>query len=325
MLLVAALATVIAWRFNYEILPTAAGVVIFAVLAEIFFFHTRLMLVTLISLAQVCVVVISSFIIYTVMSKYTTIYGMSLVMGLGMALIGFLAIILAIIGNYFFAQGRLWVNTLVSFLVYNAISVPLIASGIELSYIIQSLIALGGMIIYIVARHYLPLSNITSFNIESIKTQKSSSAVKAKIQKEHPNLKIQEINKRIFLASNDKVAFVILPITPTKYFTIMKNDVFLDGETITGVLEHVLSESKSISYSTKVNKKFFIPVIYVTTKSTLKSKLTTIKVRSRVTPERVMGNVFITTPSGFESLLTGYEKHKLLPSKLREKLESLSV
>ena len=325
LLLTVALATVIAWRFNYEIVSTISGVIVFAVLAEVFFFHIRFMIVTALSLVQAGIIAGTSLVVYTVMSQYTTIYGMSLIMGVGMALIGAVAILLALVGNYFFSKGRLWINILVSFLIYDAIAIPLLVSGIGLSYIYQSLMALGGMLIYIVARHYLPRTNIALFDIASIKTQKGSSAAKARLQKENPNLKIQEINNRVFLASNDKVIFVVLPITPSKYFSIINNDAFLDSETVTGLFEHVLSESKDISYDLKINKKFFIPVLYITTKSTLKSKLSTIRVRNRITPERIMGNIFIATPDGFNSLLKGYERYKQLPAKVKVKLESFNA
>jgi len=318
--LFAGLAAVISWRFEYNLLQVLGGTLAITILAEVFFFHIRFFLVSVLSLIQSAIVLTTALVVYNVLINYNANSGMGLAMATGMVIVGFSGILLTLVGNYIFSVGRLWINVLLSFLVYNAISFPLLATGVNLSYVIQSLIALAGVVLYILVRHYFPRDKTSEFDLTAIKTQRGSSAIKARIQKEHPNLKIQDINTRVLLASNDKVAFVILPLTPEKYFSILENDAWFDSEPITGVFEYMISESQDASHNFKINKKYFIPVIYVTAKSTLKSKLTTIKVRSRRTPDRIMGNVFVVTSSGFDSLIKGYEKQKPMPAKLLKKL-----
>lgn len=316
----AGFASVVAWNFKMEVLPVVGGIIGLAFIAEAIFFHPKLTLVSVLTFVQLLLIAVLSTIVLTTIEQFTN-SDVGTYIAVGGQAIGIFTIIVAILGSYLYAQGRLWVNVLISYLLYNAASLVLIVTYPMLSYAIISAIALVVVILYLAFRHFVFFRKETIFDLSSIATTKSDTAMQANLLKLNKDFMFvkHEGNERLLTFHDNKNIFVLLPISPEKYFTIIKNDAWVDQKVVTGIFELMIKESRLLSRKLKINQKYIVPIIYVS-KSSLDKDVTTLKVRAKRYPERLMGRVFIVNSNGLPKVLNKYEASDLLPLKVLNKL-----
>lgn len=319
-LVLASFSAIVAWNYKVEVLPIVSGIIGLAFIAEAFFFHRKLMVVAILTFVHLLLIAILSTIVLTTIEEFTD-SGVGTYIAAGGIAVGIFATIVSLIGSYLYAQGRLWVNVLVSYILYNLTSIFLVLAFPMLSYAITSLIALGVVIIYIALRHFVSLHKEAIFDLNTIPTQKIDTTMKSNISKiDNKFLFIEnKENDRILTFHDEKNIFMLLPISPEKYFTIIQNDAFVDQKVVTGVFELMIKESRLFSKKNKINQKYIVPIIYVS-KSSLDKDTTTLKIRSRKYPEKLMGRIFIVNKTGLPTLFNKYEQTDVMPKKVLNKL-----
>jgi len=320
--LILALGEAISWRFGGNPFVTGLAIVALSFIGESFFFHKRLLAVALMTLGQLAFTSTIAYVIYTVLLPRLSNGATAYLQTIGVESVSLAVIILTLVGNYFLAQGRFWINTLVTYLIYDSLLIIFITIGFNFSFVFGAIIAFGSALAYIVLRHFLPRRKVKPFDTSVLKNSKATKEIKEVFATTYPNMTIKNRDNNMLLVSDGKVIYAILPLNPKKYFSIIKNEAWLDSNAVTGVFEYLLDVSKEVSSHTQINKKNFVPVIYVANNSTLKNKLTTLKIRSRRMPDKVMGNVFIATPTGFAQLIKGYSRQKDISASTIEKLKA---
>lgn len=317
--------SLLAWYYHVDVFLTIGVISAVAVFAEAVVFHPKFTLVSILTAVQVIVVSVTSMILFTSIEAFSNTAN-ALYVSTGLQAVGLAAVLLTLLGNYLFSAGRLWVNTLASYVLYNATLLTLILSRIDMSYVISALIAFAVIIAYICVRHFVSLRKEAPFDVSEVKTQPADTAFTSNFVKQYPEFeeyKTENLSNRISVFYNDKNVFVVATVTPEKYFTIIKNDAWLDQEVVTGMLEYIVNEAVSLSRNLKINQKLFVPILHVTTNSQLPKSVTTIKIRSRRYPERIIGKLFIVNKDGLRKLIKTYEA---TDNKLPEKaLKTLTV
>jgi hypothetical protein len=319
-LVLASFSAVVAWNYKVEVLPVVSGIIGLAFIAEAFFFHRKLTLVAILTFVHLLLIAVLSTIVLTTIEEFTD-SGVGTYIAAGGIVVGIFATFVSILGSYLYGQGRLWVNVLVSYILYNLASIILVLALPMLSYAITSLIALGIVIVYIALRHFVSLHKETIFDLNTIPSQKNDTVMKSNISNMNSKFLFVENDKseRILTFHDEKNIFILLPISPEKYFTIIKNDAFVDQKVVTGIFELMIKESRLLSKKLKINQKYIVPIIYVS-KSSLDKDITTLKIRSKKYPEKLMGRVFIVNKAGLPKLFNKYEESNILPKKILHKL-----
>ena len=245
-------------------------------------------------------------------------------MAISVVVVGLLAMLISIFGSFYFAKGKLLTNIVTSYIIYDVVLLGLLSILNPLQFLLWSLISLAAVVIWIALRKFVLYKRVPKFDLGTITKRNLDPHVKGQILRENDSIKqieLDGLNDKILAFHNNKVIFLILPLRPEKYFTIIKNDAWLDQEVITGAFEALLNEAKEQSIRLKLNQKNFVPIVYTSDNNELGKRLATLKIRSRVKPEQVLGNLYIATKKGLDRLLTEYsDTDSRIPEKILETL-----
>jgi hypothetical protein len=303
----------LAWYYNYDIAVFAGIALGIAFVSECIFFHPTKTLVSVITLIQLVVISVLSYIILTTLSATMGLYFSTV-----MQAFGIVAILIALIGNYVFSQGRYWKNVLFSYVIYDAVIFGFLISGLDISYIYFTIVGCAAIVAYIAIRKFVLVRREVPFDISSIPKQKTDTVLKKNLLSNDLALKetsLSEGSDRMFSLTNDKAIFSILPVSPNKYFDIIKNEAWLDQNIITGVFEEIINSSIESSKQVKINQKYLVPILYVTGKSKISKDILSLKIRAKRSPDKLLGKVYIVNDKGFAKLVKQYETDVRIPEK----------
>jgi hypothetical protein len=309
----------LSWFYKYDVLATAGIITGVAVIAELTVFHAKYLWAGILTILQFLFVSSFGYIIYTTLTISNSSF-----MAISVVVVGLVAMIASIFGSFYFAKGKLLTNIITSYIIYDIMLLGLLSILNPLQFLLWSLIALGSVVVWLILRRFVLYKRVPKFDLDSITKRNIDPHIKGQILRENESIKQIELaglHNKILAFQNKKVIFLVLPLRPEKYFTIIKNDAWLDQEVITGAFEVLLNEAKEQSNRLKLNQKNFIPIIYTSDNNELGKRLATLKIRSRVKPEQVLGNLYIATKKGLDRLLKEYEDADTrIPEKVLETL-----
>lgn len=309
---------VLTWYYGYSV-PLAVGIILgTAVLAEFVFFHPHLTKNAVATAIQLIVVSSFSLIIYSnIANSYDAFLAISV------QLVSMITIITTLIGNYYFSRGKFLWNNIFAFVIYDGIILAGSMLG-SINYILTALIALGGTVAYIAIRRFVLYRRIDKFKLESLPSTVIDKKIKDSLLETKTDLidiNIEGFNNRLVTLHNDKAIFVLLPLNPKRYFTIIKNDAWLDREVVTGAFEAILEETRIASKQLKIHQKAFVPIVYTSDKNQLGKTLVSLNIKSKVKPDKSIGKVYIATNKGLNKLIDEYSSRDNLSSKTLDKLK----
>lgn len=309
----------LSYTYKYDVLATAGIITGIAVIGELTVFHAKYLWAGLFSILQFLFVSSFGYIIYTTLTISNSSF-----MAISVVVVGLLAMLISIFGSFYFAKGKLLTNIVTSYIIYDVVLLGLLSILNPLQFLLWSLISLAAVVIWIALRKFVLYKRVPKFDLGTITKRNLDPHVKGQILRENDSIKqieLDGLNDKILAFHNNKVIFLILPLRPEKYFTIIKNDAWLDQEVITGAFEALLNEAKEQSIRLKLNQKNFVPIVYTSDNNELGKRLATLKIRSRVKPEQVLGNLYIATKKGLDRLLTEYsDTDSRIPEKILETL-----
>lgn len=309
----------LSWFYKYDVLATAGIITGIAIVAELTVFHAKYLWAGIFTILQFLFVSSFGYIIYTTLTISNSSF-----MAISVVVVGLVGMLLAIFGSFYFAKGKLLNNVVTSYIIYDVVLLTLLSILNPLQFLLWSLIALGSVAAWLILRKFVLYKRVPKFDLGSIAKRNIDPHIRGQILRENDSIKQIELaglHDKILAFHNKKVIFLVLPLRPEKYFTIIKNDAWLDQEVITGAFEALLNEAKEQSNRLKLNQKNFVPVIYTSDNNELGKRLATLKIRSRVKPEQVLGNLYIATKKGLDRLLKEYnDTDTRIPEKVLETL-----
>lgn len=316
LLLAIAFMSVISIQYNLNAVSVISALVAIAFVGEAIFFHSKLTFVSALTFFQVLIISLIATTILDLYSINPEFMERGYYEFLGIQIISFAAIIITLLGNYLFSQGKLLPNVFVSYIIYDTVLVWSIINIKNIPYIYMAIISLIVVFLYISLRHFVYFRKESPFLLSSIPTQKEDTALKSNLVKNYPNFVWvnHDRDSRVLVFHDNHTIYTFLPITPEDTLTISKNELLADGEIITGLFDYLLEQSKAISKDLKINSKYFTPVLY-SGKAQLKSDIVSVTIRKKRYPEQVLGKVSIVNKTGLDKLFKRYSKANNLPAK----------
>lgn len=218
---------------------------------------------------------------------------------------------LVLTAGWLFSNGRYWFTVFVGYSLHLASLVVLLLTPVNPIYI--PFVALTPVIIWLIARKFWLYRRDLPYSIEALPLEKGDTVFTSNIQKLFPKSEfVQE--DRVTIINNHRHILLMLPITPEESVEITHKGLFLDGEDISFLLDHMTKKMNIISKSAKIDGKKMFPIIYVTN-SKLERGITPVTFRSRRKPDIPAGTVFLTKKADFSRFMKEVKQVPPLTSK----------
>jgi hypothetical protein len=304
-----ALAIAICFQYGYSIPIVSAVIVGFSLLLHIVATKSRALFATIVVVIQILIVGFSGEIIkntYNLLGYDGSLAGLTFqsLSLLSIATLGTIA--------YRYVPGRLWVTLLAAFTLHNIAYLSLLAYN---SGLFVSLIAgFAAAIVFFVLR--TTIKKKTMPFILPKRNEKEIAKTKNVLEERMSFVESAENNPYVdYLAlSEEKNKFYsVFTLDAKKTFKVQENEILVDGNSVTPLLELVIQNSKKVAKLNGIKPYNVIPVIL--SHNPLPSKRYVIKVNTRRKPDISIGSIVISTVEGLDKTLEAYKPLKPLKKK----------
>lgn len=319
---VLALSAVISWRFSFNVPLVLGGIAAIALVVHFSLTYLNSALTTVVILVQIglTLALTEGFNYYFYSASDLLNLNLTLIRTLFLA-VGLFVVVFYAFFAYYFAKGRIWINLMVSFILFNGVAVPLLALR-EASVPIALLSAFGAALLYMVAR---------SFRLKKNNPILPKSGIPAPLKKKaneilgNANLTVRDLSDTDvwrashYLAHDDYNIYNIHVAPVRSKFLISSNGVFADDKNLNETLENLRLDVLRNKDETSVRKT--TSVLLLPADSLLPQGIKTLNISRRKQPDRSAGLIVVSSPKRFQKLVKKQATGRKISEKDLKKLD----
>lgn len=289
-LVLVSFAVSLTYGYNAVLVPLAVAAL--GVAAHITLTYTRLAIAVGISALQVAAVSFMSLAVGIIYSSYGLPGDYNTVVSSYWILF---VIAISWLLAFYWSNGRIWLNLLLSYLFFDATLIVLNTFGVE--FVWSLLCSTGVALLYLAVRGVRGRKPVLAPE-SSLRLNKGS--VTSILEDKGYTVTVTEDQNILGIHPTKKPVFVV-PLRG-KNLTLDKNTILLDDKDVTSSLEYASEKSAAAGKKLKVSKNLLHTVVFMQA-SDSKNDLMAIDVYAKVRPDRKLNKVFLANSKGLNRFL----------------------
>lgn len=299
------------WQFQQDIIwatTVTAGVLL---VGEFLTFHRSFLLSLIPVILHLLFSALFASSLFTTMSLFDTSPGFILWTIASVVTISLLvATIFPVIARNF-AQGRVWLNLFISFIIYNVVLVTATVELPDLTFVGAAGLAAGAGFLWLLLRAFFPLQRKTELAhheaVERIPTSAGTTSL-YKTLDTLDGVKLEDIYNNVRFYHVRDTWYAIVAAQPKKKASLTSAGFFVDMEDRSDVLPALLSTVADWSRMKKVKASRIHPMLAIVGSDTFPPLIQATKVAAARTPDKNIGMVHVIASDKLVGLLRGEDK-----------------